>query len=525
MFDLIVHGATVIDGTGQEPRTADVGVVGDRITEVGTIPADAPAARRIDATGRVVAPGFVDIHTHSDLHLVADGRGESKLRQGVTTEVPGNCGFSPFPIAPERLDQHADHLLRATATIRPWWTDVRGYADALTDQGLSLNVAPLAGHGAVRIAALGNEQRPATPDELATMQRLLDESLEQGAWGMSTGLTHVPSAYGDHAEVMALCETLAARDALYATHSRSSSEPVPQGHEEAILLGRGSGVRVQFSHLAINNPDRWGTGDRLLAKFDEARADGVDIAFDVYPYVASSSSLSQHLPPWVQSGGDAAMRARLTPGTTERDRARRDLERGWMGGIPFLWDRFVIADAPGGYGVGSSIAELAGDGDPYDTMLDLLAEFGGLIRIVLFYRVEEDVSAFLAHPLASVGSDGNAIPLAQDGRALHPRSFGTFPRVLGRYVRELGVLDLADAVHKMSGAPARRLGLVDRGEIRVGAHADLVVFDPVTVADAAEFGKPPSAPIGIDTVVVNGSVALHAGVITDARPGRVLLRA
>ena len=218
------------------------------------------------------------------------------------------------------------------------------------------------------------------------------------------------------------------------------------------------------------------------------------------------------------------MRGRLVPGP-ERDRVRRDVEKGWMGGIPFLWDRFVIADATGRHGVGRSIAELAGGGDPYDTMLDLLAEFGGLIRIVLFYRVEEDVSAFLAHPLASVGSDGNAIPLAQDGRALHPRSFGTFPRVLGRYVRELGVLDLADAVHKMTAAPARRLGLPDRGEIRVGARADLLVFDPATVADNADFGTPPEAPVGIGTVIVNGVVALDDGVITDARPGRVLLRA
>jgi N-acyl-D-amino-acid deacylase len=526
MFDLVIRNASVIDGTGSAPRDVDVAVTGDRIVAVEKLAAGAESVREIDGAGRVLSPGFIDIHTHSDLNLIADGTGESKLRQGVTTEVTGNCSFAPFPIEPEHLELHADHLARATAPIKPWWTDLDGYAAALTEEGLGINVAPLAGHGTIRVAALGVDQRPVTTDEQARMERDLEVSLDQGAFGMSTGLTHVPSAYGSFEEVAGLARVLARRGSLYATHSRTSGPENRGSVGEAIDLGKETGVTVEFSHLAINRPNRWGKGAKLVSLFDDARAGGIDIFFDVYPYHASSSSLTQYLPPWVQSGGTEAMRARLAD-PDNRARALEDMSEGWFGGIPWLWDRFVISDSPSGEEDGSSIAELseASGIDPYELTLQLCEKYGNQLQVVLFYRVEEDVEVFLAHPLAVVGSDGNAMPLDQGTARPHPRSFGTFPRVLGRFTREKGTLELPDAIRKMSGEPARRLGLSDRGEIRKGATADLVLFDPETVSDNAEFGQLPEAPTGIDMVIVGGHVMLDHGTISTERSGKVLRRA
>jgi N-acyl-D-aspartate/D-glutamate deacylase len=357
------------------------------------------------------------------------------------------------------------------------------------------------------------------------MERDLADMLDQGAFGMSTGLTHVPSAYGDFDEVVALARVLESRGALYTTHARASTDGERGSIGEAIEVGRLSGVTVEFSHMAINHPDRWGTGEQLVGIFDEARASGVDIFFDVYPYHASSSSLTQYLPEWVQAGGTEAMRSRLAD-PAQRARALADMAGGWFAGIPWLWDRFLVSDSPDGHGVGSTLAELSDRTGvaPDELTLQLCEQYGNRLQVVLFYRTEEDVSAFLAHPLAVVGSDGNAIALDQGANRPHPRAFGTFPRVLGRFCREKGVLELADAIRKMTAEPARRLGLHDRGVVREGGVADLVVFDPATVIDNADFSRAPAAPTGIDVVVVAGTVMLDHGVISPDRPGAVLRR-
>jgi N-acyl-D-aspartate/D-glutamate deacylase len=529
-LDTVFVNASVIDGSGGPARPAHVGIVGDRIAVVADgeddpEPLVGRAAHRIDVRGAVLCPGFIDIHTHSDLTLLVDGLGESKLRQGVTTEVVGNCSFSAFPIEPSRLDLHADHLARATAPLRPWWTDHDGYARALEDEGIALNVAALAGHGTLRVAAMGVDARDPEPAELARMVEDLTASLAQGAFGMSTGLTHVPSAYGRFAEVLALAEVLAAHGALYATHARASGGDERAAVAEAVEVGRATGVTVEFSHLAINRPERWGKGDELLEVFEQARADGVDILFDVYPYDASSSSLTQYLPPWAQEGGTEEMRQRLAaPGT--RRRALSDMRAGWFDGIPWLWDRFLVSSTPDGTDVGRTLAQLADERrlDPHELTLRLCEHHGNEIQVVLFYRTDPDVSAFLRHPAAVVGSDGNAIPLEQGAARPHPRSFGTFPRVLGRYVRDRGVLGLPEAVRKMTAEPARRLGLTDRGTVGVGMVADLVVFDPETVGDLATFDRPAAAPAGISQVMVGGTLVLSDGTVTGHRPGKVLRR-
>lgn len=527
-FDLILRGAIVIDGTGGAPDVADVGVLGDRINAIGSLPIDR-AQKEIDITGQVLCPGFIDIHTHSDISIMIEAAGESKVHQGVTTEVTGNCSISPFPLAPDRLDLHANHLewINYDDSLRLSWVDLDSYGARLAETPPALNIAPLVGHGTVRVAVMGIDDRRPTVHELARMKLLIAESIDQGAFGMSTGLTVVPSAYGDPDEVLELVRVVADRDALYATHCRENAGEGFPAVEEAVSTSLDAGVRLQFSHAAINEPSKWGRADDVIELFERARRQGVDIGFDVYPYDASSSALTQHLPSWLQAGGIEAMRERISH-RVERKRALRELGEGFMGGIPWFWDRVVISrGGPGDdWCVGMTIekaAESAGV-SPENLTLDLCLEYGNSIQIVLHYRDESDVAKFIAHDLSCIGSDGLALPFDQGDLKPHPRSFGTFPRLLGHYVRERGLLSLTDAVRKMTGAVAERLQLKDRGVLRKGDFADLVVFDPREVIDTATYADPARRPVGITHVLVNGQFVVEGGNQTDARPGKLLLR-
>ncbi len=516
----------MIDGTGAAARAADVLVRDGRIEDIlapGTGPTTATV---LDATGMVVSPGFIDIHTHSDVILVRDPRGQSKVRQGVTTEVTGNCSFSAFPIDPARGALHADHLARiGDGPLLPDWVDLDGYAAALDATGMALNVAPLLGHGTLRVAVMGVADRPPDAEELGRMRRLAAVAMDQGAFGMSTGLTHVPSAYAAADEIEAIVDVVARAGRLYATHARAVSGNWTGALEEAVDVGRQTGVRLQFSHIAINEPQRWGQADVLLKVIEHASDAGIDIAFDVYPYDASCSSLTQYLPGWLQEGGSAAMQARLSD-TATRARAVADMEHGFWGGMPWMWDRIVVSrSGPGAEDMpGSSIAELADrlGQDPRDVVLDLCARYGNAPEVILFYRTEADMLTFLGHELAVLGSDGNALPFDQGAAQPHPRHFGTFPRVLGRYVRDVPRLRLEEAVARMTGRPAARLGMTDRGVLRIGAVADITIFDAGSVADRATFLDPCQPPIGIRDVLVAGIASVRDGVQTDARPGRVL---
>jgi N-acyl-D-aspartate/D-glutamate deacylase len=517
-LDLLLRGASVLDGTGRPARRADVGIHAGRIHHLGTGPVR--AAAETDLGGLVLAPGFVDIHTHSDVSLLHDPAGASKVLQGVTTEVVGNCGYSPFPAHPDRRAGLADHLVRlGDPRTDITWSDLDGYAAAMQP---ALNVAPLVGHGALRIAAMADPYRPATSEDLARMRELLDAALAAGAFGLSTGLTHSPSSAGDPAEVTALVEVVARHGAMYATHARAAAGRELDAIDEAIAAVRATGGRLQFSHLALNDPAYWGRAADALARFDEARATGLDVAFDVYPYDASSSAAIQYLPLWAQDGGSDGLRAAVA-GPAGRERALAGIRAGFFGGIPWHWDRIVVTW--GEPFTGQSIAQIAGHlgKPPEEVLLDLCVTHGGACQVVLHYRTEADMTAFLAHPLSVVGSDGSALPI--DGPGLpHPRAFGTFPRVLGRYVRDTGLLTLPEAVAKMTLGPARRLGLADRGEIRVGAAADLVAFDPARVADRATFAAPRQTPDGVVLTIVDGVVVARNGALTGALPGRVLRR-
>jgi len=528
--DVLIRGAQMFDGTGAPGRAADVAIQGGRIAQLGDCHG-VQAERIIDATGQVVAPGFIDIHTHSDVSLLQDGRGQSKITQGVTTEVTGNCGFSPFPINPQQMQLHLDLLAGiGDDALELTWTDVEGYRQEAERRGIALNIAPLVGHGALRIAAMGVESRSATASEMANMQALLDKMLDQGAFGLTTGLTYVPSRYAPTEELVSLCETLAKRQRLYASHARDKDL---QGNDhrygplqEALNLGRATGARVQYSHAAINTPSEWGSAGLWTARFDDAIRDGVDAAFDVYPYDASSSALTQYLPAWVQEGGVAAMRERLSD-TAVMARAEADLAQGWSANrIPWLWDRVVLARTDGVLGAkeGHSIeaAAAAAHMTPARFTLEMCREGGNRVMVVLFYRTEEDMRTFLSCAHSVMGSDGSAICFDQGSRQPHPRNFGATARVLGRFVRELQDMDLATAIAKMSGRVAERLRMADRGRLATGLAADVVVFDPNEIRDRATYLAPCQQATGMTHVFVNGVAVVTDGRQNSSRPGRVL---
>ena len=527
-FDTIVQGGTVIDGTGQPGYDADVGVSDGRIRAIGAL-ADAETARRIDASGHVVAPGFIDMHSHSDRAVLDDPLGESMVHQGVTTEVVGNCGFTPFPIGPVGHEP----LVRAHTSKVVWdWTDFDGWARRVEDSGASYNTAGQVGHHAIRTAVGLVDNRPPTDDELKSMRRLTAEAVEQGCFSFSTGLTLAPSLYADTDEIVALCEAIALFDgAFYVSHARVWGGNHVGAVEECVEIGQRAGVPVQYSHMAIIDSRAFGDGPQLTGVLEKANEEGVDATYDMYPYTAAGTHLQQLVPEWLQVGGQQAMLARLRDPET-RKKAREDTAKGWFRGLPWDWDSVVLAylktDANLGL-IGKSIAEAAvvrGE-EPLDTMLSLIDEEDNYVGIVMHNRVEGDVRYFLGHPLAMIGSDGIAISPTgiYGGEKHHPRYYGTYPRVLGRYVREKpSVVSLEEAIWKMTGFPARRLTLSDRGVIAEGKVADLVVFNPDTVIDNATFEEPHQYPDGIPYVMVNGTTVVDDGVHTGARPGVVLRR-
>jgi N-acyl-D-amino-acid deacylase len=528
MLDLKIEGATVIDGTGLAGGRADVGVTGETIVAVGDLSRE-PAGRTLNATGRVVAPGFIDMHSHSDWRLWANRRAESKIRQGVTLEVVGNCGFSPAPVAAEHLDELRGFALYLPAGMDFRWRSVAEYLDALDAEGTAVNVIQLVGHGALRIAAMGFARRPATAAELLTMQRMLDDGIRAGAWGLSTGLIYAPGSYAPTDELVELARVAVRGRAIYASHIRGEGAGLLAAVGEAIEIGRRARVPVQISHLKAAGRPNWGRVADALALIDAAVGDGVDVYADVYPYTASSTTLRALLPDWALEGGVAALVARLGDPDV-RARIRADVEKP-AGGLPLGervgWDNIVVAWAPGLPELdGKSVSAIAGerDVDPLEAALDIVVATGGKASVVIFQLDERDLKRALVHPRVMIGSDGSALaPHGELGQGRpHPRSYGTFPRVLGEYAREQRLLSLPEAVHKMTGLPARRLGLADRGVIRPGAKADLVVFDPRRIADGATYEQPHRYPVGVEEVVVNGRLVIRGGEHTGSLPGRVL---
>jgi N-acyl-D-amino-acid deacylase len=479
-----------------------------------------------------VAPGFIDMHSHSDWRLWGNRRAESKIRQGVTTEVVGNCGFSPAPVTPAFREDLRAFALYIPPGLDFGWAGMGEFLRRFEADGCALNVVQLVGHGTLRIAAMGFARRAPTGAELDAMRRLTAESVEGGAWGLSTGLIYAPGSFGDTAEIVALAREAGRRGGFYASHIRGEGATLLDAVAEAIRVGREGELPVEVSHLKAAGRLHWGKVGEALRLIEEARAGGLDVAADVYPYTASSTTLRTLLPDRALEGGIEATLARLAD-PAERARLAADVEAGAGSRENFAanvgWDAIMVAFAPSrpeAEGRRLSDVARAWAVPPAEAAFRLIEAERGRAYMILFQLDEADVRRVLAHPAVMIGSDGSA--LATTGELSrgtpHPRSYGTFPRVLGRYARDEGVLTLPQAVWKMTGLPAARLGLADRGVIRVGARADLVAFDAATVADRATYEAPHQYPVGIRHVLVNGRAVIRDGEHTGALPGRVLRR-
>jgi N-acyl-D-aspartate/D-glutamate deacylase len=525
MFDLVLRGGGVLDGTGSPVRRADVGIASGRITAVGDL-AQAEAAAELDVTGVVVAPGFVDAHAHTDLSLfgLADDSdlALAGLRQGVTTEVCGNCGWTPYP----RTDKFADAVDRHIGAAFPGATSVvcsyGAFRDAARGLPLGANLAPLVGHGTIRAAAMGLDDRRPDEDELRSMERLTAQAMDEGAFGLSSGLMYPPGVYAGTEEVARLAAVAARYGRVYATHMRDEANHVLESVAEAVCIGARTGVPVQISHHKVAGKRNWGRTAETLAAIERARAEGVDVAVDVYPYTAGSTMLRAMLPPWANDGGVDALLDRLRQPETVR-RIERDFTTGLDGWQDLAslagWSNVIVASAQEKTREGGSVAQLAeaAGTTPVEFVCRLLLEEDGGSLVVIHMMDEADVQAVLAQPWAMVGSDGILVP----GKP-HPRAAGTFVRVLGRYAVQAKLFDVAEAVRKMTSLPAARFGLHDRGAVAAGKVADLVVFDPATVCDGATYDDPLRPPTGIDYVLVGGQVVIDHGRDTRVRRGAVL---
>jgi N-acyl-D-aspartate/D-glutamate deacylase len=516
MTDLLITGGTVVDGTGAPGRRADVAISGRHIEAVGDL-GDRPASRVLDASGSVVCPGFVDVHTHSDLTLLSSPAAHSKIRQGVTTEVVGNCGLGVAPVVADRTAlRAAAGYLDLDPEIAWTWDDLPGYLAALDQVRPSVNVAALAPHIPLRAGVVGFDDRPAEAGELDRMCGLLDDALAAGAAGASTGLVYAPLTFAREEELTGLGRTVAARDRLFAWHVRDYADGLLDSVRQALRVAETTGCRTQISHLLAVGRRNWGKVARALELIDASRQRGHDVAVDMYPYLAGNAPLSQLLPAWAQAGGEAAMRERLAAESV-RDRVRAE----WRD-LPTTWAEVTVSRVPAGHGAdvaGRTIEELGGD----RVALDLLTEFGNAVMMVTGGRSEEDLLAVLRHPATVIGSDGQSLdPDGPTGEGVpHPRSFGCYPRLFGDFVRT-GRLPLAEAVRKCTSAAAARVGLRDRGELRPGRAADVVVFAPEEIADRATYAEPQRYPDGVRTVVVNGRIVVEDGTHLGERPGEII---
>ncbi|MCH7906000.1 MAG: D-aminoacylase [Chloroflexi bacterium] len=531
MFDLLIKNGTVLDGTGAPGYAADIGISGDSITVVGDLDGEAAqnSTRTIDATGRVVTPGFIDLHCHSDMSFLIDPLADSKLTQGVTLELNGNCGMSPCAPLQSKAAREAleSRFFTAGAEFSPDWTDFAGYLDAQERAEGVINQAFQVGHGTVRTNVLGMDARAPTIEEMEQMKRLVAESIDAGAMGFATGLFYAPGSYSLTDEVVQLAQEAADRGVLYSSHIRSESNDSVGLHvavNEAIEIGRRTGGRIQMSHVKVKGPFTWGRADEVLELQARARREGIDVAGDQYPYVASSTSLTGGLfPRWALVGGrtatlemmdDSDLRARLRDGI--------DWNIKSFMGSP---DRVLLAAyGPDRSREGQRLNEIADDMgcEPAEAAIRLYE--GAEASIVQFSLHEDDVDLIARDPFIAVASDGNSVrsegPLSS-GKP-HPRSYGTFPRYLAEMHRDKGLVSLEEAVRKMCALPASRLRLTRRGRIAPGCFADVVVFNPDTVQDRATFTDPHQYTTGIDAVVVNGQIALEDGSPTGVRAGRVV---
>jgi N-acyl-D-aspartate/D-glutamate deacylase len=531
MHDVLIRGGTVFDGAGNPGAAADVAIADGRIVAiVARATGDAATAQKIiDAGGLAVAPGFIDIKTHSDFTLPINPKAESKVRQGVTTEIVGHCGFSVAPVLPGKVELLKDYLSPSAPWLPFRETTFADYLD--TFPATAVNVGMLVGHNTLRLMVMGMAERAPSDTELGAMTALVEQALDAGALGLSSGLFTPPGCYAQRAEMIGLGHVLKRHNAGYFTHLRDESSRVLEAVAEAIELAEVCGVHAEIVHFKCSGTDNWGKAAQALAMIDDAKARGVDVDCDFYPYTAGSNPLKNLLPPWVQAGGVAAMLERLAQRQT-RERIAADIAREGLNnwGRIRSWDAVRISISPHlPQHAGETIASLAAarGADPIDTLCDYLIDDQAATRVLVTSISDDDIRAIAAAPLALVGSDGNCVAPygVVSGGLPHPRFYGTFPRIISRFVREQRVLPLERAIHKMTGATARALKLADRGLIREGFRADLVIFDAADFDDRATYAEPHQFPTGArTTVIINGMLVVENASHTGALPGKVLRR-
>ena len=527
-YDLVVRHGRIVDGTGNPWFYGDVAVRGDRIVAIGHFPA-ASAKREIDATGLVVAPGFIDMHSHSDRLLLEDGHAQSKIRQGVTTEVLGE-GNSEGPFQGEL----SPHKATINGNERQW-TTLGGYFAALEESKISVNVISYVGLDNVWQSVMGKSHARPTPAQLDQMKALLDEALRDGAAGLSTMLMMPPGSLATTDDLVELCSVVKKHGGLFSSHIHNEGTGVFESVKQVIEVGERAGVPVDIIHIKIADQQYWGRMNEVVALIEAARSRGVDVQANVYPYTRGNNNLVTIIPPWAHEGGTAQLLARLKDAAT-RERLKREIREGLPGwynhytAVGGDWSRMLISGRGRYEGLTMDrVLALRAQGqpsppEPLDELFDILLEEGGSVPTVYAHHTESDMTLALSQPWCSIGSDGSAYafegPLRRGNP--HPRNFGTFPRVLGVYVRETKLLRLEDAVRKMTSLNANKLGIDDRGVIRPGCYADLTLFDPERVIDKSTYTEPFADNAGIEYVVVNGEVVLDRGRHTGAMPGRVL---
>ena len=527
-YDVLVTGGTVMDGDGTPGRRADVGIRDGRIAAVGDLTA-AAAGRRIDASGLVVAPGFIDMHNHSDYTILAEPKSESMIRQGVTTMVLGESRSA----GPVKAGANDDPRSRSDGANVDW-TTLGGYFQRLERQHMATNIASYVGEEQVWTYVKGYGQSAATSAELDAMKKLVAQAMEEGAMGLSTALLEPPSSLATTDNLVELAKVARQYGGIYASHIRDEGERVFQAVDEAIQVGKGANIPVDILHMKIAHKKLWGRVNEIIAMVQKARDEGRTVTANVYPYTAGQNNLSSIIPPWAHDGGREKMVERLRDSA-----ARRRMHGEILNGLP-NWYNHYLATGDGWAGMilvsmqsernkpfqGKRMSEFiaARGGDPVDVLFDLLVEEQGSVPTVFFHHSEPDMQLVLKQPWTSIGSDGAAVnPDGPTGRSHpHPRYYGTFPRVLGRYVRELHVLTLPEAVRKMTSMNADKIGIKDRGRLREGLWADITIFDPARVIDRATFENPHQFPVGIDYVIVNGVLTLEHERHTGALAGRVI---
>ena len=531
-LDLLIANASIVDGTGNPSYSAHIGLADGKIACISRYIGNSTATRTIDAEGLTVSPGFIDAHSHDDAYLLVKPQGDDKVRQGVTTDIIGNCGFSLAPIS----DEHRDDLRDALAIMggghlpENFWnlSSFNDFLNILEGTELGINVVPLVGHGTIRIAVVGFENRAPTEPELADMKRLTAEAMQAGAFGLSSGLIYVPANYAGTDEIIELARVAGRFKGIYTTHMRSESDQQMEAIDETLRIASEAEIAAHISHHKVFGRNNWGQSIDTLRSLATARAKGLSVTCDQYPYSAGSTILAAALPPHIQAQGPSVFAEKLKDPAV-RQAIINEIENGsdtpWENFVKGAgFENIIISVAPrhAEY-IGKSIAQIAEmkTTNPYDVFFDLLIEEGMEVIMLVFSMDEADIIRIMQDPLTMIGTDG--IP-GYGADKVHPRMIGTFPRILGRYTREQGVIRLEEAVRKMTSLPAQTFGLYRKGILREGLDADIVIFDPQTIIDRSTFENPAQPPAGISWVIVNGEVAVEQGEIKGATSGKVLRR-